>query len=102
MQAHGLAFSGGCGRSHDYDRRLEILFQFFARCSAVRHASACTVSVGLCAPLVPIVDAPRTPRFGASCEKPQRSTTLVSGLSPMRVPPYACVLIPMAPPVGAR
>ncbi len=29
-------------------------FQFFARYSAVRHASACTVSVGLRAPLVPI------------------------------------------------
>src|SRR6516164_5449103 len=73
-----------------------MLFQFLTRCSAVRHASAWTVSVGLCAPLVPIVDAPRTPRFGASCEKPNRSTTFVEGLSPIRVPPYACVDSPIA------
>jgi hypothetical protein len=43
-----------------------IPFQFPARCSAVRHASACAVSVGLCAPLVPITDAPKMPRFGTS------------------------------------
>ena len=49
-----------------------IVFQFFARYSAVRHASACAVSVGLRAPLVPITEAPRIPRFGASWEKPQR------------------------------
>src|SRR5205085_1786381 len=61
------------------------------RCSAVRHASAWTVSVGLWAPLVPMTDAPSTPRFGTSCENPHRSTTFVSGLSPIRVPPYACV-----------
>src|SRR5579863_2103528 len=30
------------------------------------------------------------PRFGASCEKPHLSTTLVSGSSPIRVPPTAC------------
>src|SRR5262245_43228171 len=47
------------------------LFQFFTRYSAVRHARACTVSVGLCAPLVPITEAPSTPRFGDSCERPQ-------------------------------
>src|SRR5947209_8309603 len=63
-----------------------IVFQFLLRCSAVRQASACAVSVGLCAPLVPITEAPRTPRFGTSCEKPKRSTTFVSRLSPIRVP----------------
>ena len=62
-------------------------FQFLLRCSAVRQASACAVSVGLCAPLVPITEAPRMPRLGTSCAKPKRSTTLVSRLSPMRVPP---------------
>ena len=62
-------------------------FQFFTRCSAVRQHSACTVRVGLCAPLVPITDAPRIPRLGTSCEKPQRFTTFVAALSPMRVPP---------------
>src|ERR1700736_2160237 len=65
----------------------QIDFQFLIRCSAVRHASACAVSVGLCAPLVPMVEAPRIPRFGTSWAKPQRLTTFVSGLSPMRVPP---------------
>src|SRR5205085_11242940 len=74
-----------------------IPFQFFARCPAVLHANACAVSVGLCAPLVPITLAPRMPRFGASCEKPHASTTLVSGLLPIRVPPYACVVGPMVP-----
>ena len=64
--------------------------------------SACTVWVGFRAPLVPMTEAPSTPRFGTSCERPQRLTTLVSGLSPMRVPPYACVDAPMVPPVGAR
>src|SRR5215470_5118607 len=64
-----------------------IVFQFFARWSAVRHASACAVRVGFRAPLVPITDAPRIPRFGTSCDRPHRFTTLVSGLSPMRVPP---------------
>ena len=64
-----------------------IFFQFFARYSAVRHAIACSVSVGFRAPLAPMTDAPRIPRFGASCEKPQPLTTLVSGLEPMRVPP---------------
>src|ERR1700739_1598701 len=43
-----------------------IAFQFLARWSAVRHASAWTVSVGLRAPLVPMTDAPSTPRLGAS------------------------------------
>src|SRR5438093_840475 len=81
---------------------LATLFQFLTRYSAVRQASACTVSVGLCAPLVPITEAPRTPRFGDSWEKPQRLTTFVSILSPMRVPPYACVETPIAPPAGAR
>src|SRR5205814_235276 len=85
---------------HDFLRA--IAPQFFARWSAVRQASACTVNVGLRAPLVPITEAPSTPRFGTSCEKPQRSTTLVSRLSPMRVPPYACVDTPIAPPTGAR
>ena len=37
--------------------------------SAVRHARVCAVSVGLCAPLVPITEVPRMPRFGTSCEK---------------------------------
>jgi hypothetical protein len=55
-----------------------IVFQFLLRCSAVRQATACAVSVGLCAPLVPITEAPRTPRFGTSCAKPKGSTTLVS------------------------
>src|SRR5262245_49007374 len=64
-----------------------ILFQFFARYSAVRHAMACTVSVGFRAPLVPITEAPRKPRFGTSCEKPHPLTTFVAGLSPIRVPP---------------
>src|SRR5438094_9970836 len=56
------------GAAHSREERVHpaIVFQFFARCSAVRQASACTVSVGLCAPLVPITDAPRIPRFGAS------------------------------------
>jgi hypothetical protein len=44
--------------------------QFFARYSAVRHASACAVSVGLWAPLVPITDPPSTPRFGTSWQRP--------------------------------
>src|SRR2546428_92713 len=39
-----------------------IVCQCLARCSAVRHASACAVSVGLWAPLVPITDAPRIDR----------------------------------------
>jgi|GEM_PF-5229581 len=43
-----------------------MVFQFLARYSAVRHASACAVSVGLWAPLVPITEDPRMPRFGAS------------------------------------
>ena len=30
----------------------------------MRHASACAVNVGLRAPLVPITEAPSTPRFG--------------------------------------
>src|SRR5271155_33138 len=64
-------------------------FQFFARYSAVRQASAWAVSVGLRAPLVPITEAPSTPRLGTWCEKPQWFTTFVSGLSPIRVPPYA-------------
>src|SRR5262245_4956221 len=84
------------------DRRLAMLFQFFTRWSAVRQASACTVSVGFRAPLVPIVDAPSTPRLGASWEKPKRLSTLVSALSPMRVPPYAWVEMPIAPPTGPR
>src|SRR3989442_2834051 len=79
------------------DRFLEIEFQFFTRYSAVRHASACAVSVGLWAPLVPIWEAPSTPRFGTSCENPHRLTTFVSGLSPMRVPPYACVECAIVP-----
>src|SRR5690242_3615668 len=62
-------------------------FQFFTRLSAVRHESAWTVSVGFLAPLVPITEAPRTARLGASCENPQRFTTFASGLSPIRVPP---------------
>src|SRR5882672_1949619 len=61
--------------------------QFLLRCSALRQASAWAVSVGLCAPLVPMTDAPPTPRLGTSGEKPKRLTTLVSRLSPMRVPP---------------
>src|ERR1700686_2741465 len=48
------------------------------------------VSVGLRAPWVHITDPPKMPRFGTSCEKPHLSTTLVSGLPPMRVPPTAC------------
>src|SRR4029079_6346035 len=44
-----------------------------------------------------MTEAPRMPRFGDSCEKPQRSTTFVSGLSPIRVPPYACVVGPLGP-----
>jgi hypothetical protein len=51
-------------------RHLAIVPQFRPRCSAVRQASACAVSVGLCAPLVPITEAPRMPRFGTSCAKP--------------------------------
>src|SRR5213594_4000390 len=43
-----------------------MLFQFFTRCSAVRQASAWAVSVGFRAPLVPITEAPRMPRVGAS------------------------------------
>jgi len=69
------------------DNQENCYFQFFTKYSAVRHASACTVRVGFLAPLDPMTDAPRIPRFGTSWEKPQRSTTLVSGLSPMRVPP---------------
>src|SRR5215469_7074868 len=61
--------------------------KFLTSRSAVLQARACTVSVGFRAPLVPISEAPRMPRFGASCEKPHRSTTFVSGLAPMRVPP---------------
>jgi len=53
----------------------------------VRHADACSVSVGWRAPLVPITDPPSTPRVGTSCEIPQQLKTLVSALSPMRVPP---------------
>lgn len=41
-------------------------FQFLISRSAVLHASACAVNVGFRAPLVPITDAPRTPKFGAS------------------------------------
>src|SRR5580693_838863 len=48
------------------------------------------VSVGLRAPWIPMTDPPTMPRLGASCEKPHLSTTLVSGLAPMRVPPTAC------------
>src|SRR5689334_21210415 len=87
-------------RHDDYDGQplhLAISFHDFARCSAVRHPSACAVSVGFRAPLVPITEAPRTARFGTSCEKPHRLTTLVSALSPMRVPPYACVVGPIVP-----
>ena len=64
--AGGAAALGGAatGARSTYD--LTIVFQFSARWSAVRHASACAVSVGLCAPLVPITEAPRTPRFGVS------------------------------------
>ena len=92
-EAEGLAHFRvgvrGLGRSQALrpSQSVDTFFQFLTRCSAVRQASACAVSVGLCAPLVPITDAPSTPRFGTSCEKPQRLTTLVSGLSPMRVPP---------------
>src|ERR1700760_1018533 len=67
--------------------RLAMFAQFDTRCSAVRQPRACAVSVGLWAPLVPITEAPRIPRFGTSWEKPQRSTTLVSRLSPILVPP---------------
>src|SRR5262245_4926131 len=59
-----------CQPSH-----LAISFHDFARWSAVRQPSACAVSVGFRAPLVPITEAPSTPRFGTSCEKPHRSTT---------------------------
>src|SRR5215831_8960315 len=78
-------------------RHPAIAFQFAVRCAAVRHASACAVRVGLCAPLVPITDAPKIPRFGTSWAKPKRLTTLVARLSPIRVPPYACVDGPMVP-----
>src|SRR5262249_27384914 len=107
-EEHAVGASGSGYRQNGNDDRQDsqlhdcLFFQFLTRCSAVRHASACTVSVGLCAPLVPITEPPSTPRFGTSCEKPQRSTTLVSALSPMRVPPYACVARPIAPPSGPR
>ena len=84
---HYLKQSRGRSRNRKSGQSVDTFFQFLIRCSAVRQASACAVSVGLRAPLVPITDAPSTPRFGTSCEKPQRLTTLVSGLSPMRVPP---------------
>ena len=47
-----------------------IVDQLPARCAAVRQARAWAVSVGLRAPLVPMTDAPRMPRLGASCENP--------------------------------
>lgn len=49
---------------------LPIDLQFLMRCSLVRHASACAVSVGFREPLVPITEAPSMPRFGTSCENP--------------------------------
>ena len=55
--------------------------------SAVRHASACSVSVGLWPPVVGKVHEPTSARFGISCAKPNRSTTDCVGSSPMRVPP---------------
>ena len=75
----------GCVEQHESRKTGNQPFE--AACSAVLQASAWTVRVGFRAPLVPITDAPRMPRFGASCEKPQRSTTLLSGASPIRVPP---------------
>ena len=45
-------------------------FQFFTRCSAVRHASACMVSVGLRAPLVPNTDPPSIPRLALHARSP--------------------------------
>jgi hypothetical protein len=54
------------GSRHRVPHHLANRPQFLPRCSAVRQASACAVSVGLCAPLVPITEAPRTPRLGAS------------------------------------
>ena len=64
------------------------MFELTGR-SPQRHAldKVLLALVGFLAPLVPITEPPRMPRFGTSCEKPHRSTTLVSGLSPIRVPP---------------
>jgi hypothetical protein len=45
-------------------------FQFFTRLSAVRHASACKVSVGFRAPCVPITDPPSIARFRRLVREP--------------------------------
>jgi hypothetical protein len=60
----GLGLSGRPGMTLNHPPA--IAFQFADRCSAVRQASACAVRVGLWAPLVPITEAPRMPRFGTS------------------------------------
>jgi hypothetical protein len=52
-----------------YSSRPAIARQFAARHSAVRHASAWAARVGLWAPLVPITEASRIPRFGTSVGK---------------------------------
>jgi hypothetical protein len=64
-------------------------FQFFTRYTAVRQASACAVSVGLRAPLVPITEG-REYQIRSLMQKAQRFTTFRAGIvahagAPVRV-----------------
>lgn len=86
-RAPGRAWSSTAWAVPDEYYDVAIIFHCCTRCLAVRQASACAVSVGLRAPLVPMTLAPRMPRFGTSCEKPSSFTTAVSGFLPIRVPP---------------
>ena len=64
-----MGHDGSAGRSAGV-RYPTTELQLLTTCSAVRHASAWTVSVGFRAPLVPMTDAPRMPRLGTSWESP--------------------------------
>src|SRR5438128_246295 len=63
--------------------------QFCTRCSALLHATACSVSVGLLPPCETSIEPPMTTRFGTSCAMPKRFTTEVAGSLPIRSPPTA-------------
>src|SRR5438034_11065095 len=48
-----------------------IACQLFTRCSALLHATACSVSVGLLPPCETSVEPPMITRFGTSCAIPK-------------------------------
>ena len=65
--------------------------QFAVKYSAVRHASAYAVSVGLWAPLVPITDAPSPPILAAARSVVSASTSGLIATLP-RSPLSCCAL----------